>query len=387
MPTSTSLAMVHTGPDALELREFPMPTLGRDDGLLRVERCGLCGTDVEQVHGELAFVPLDVIPGHEPVGTIEEIGPEAAARWGVQPGDRVVVEASVSCRQCTYCRAGAASSCPGQRHLGFEPVDHDPPLLGGFAEYLYLPPTAAVHRMSTEVPLDIAPFYNALTCGVDWVTDAGGVTLGSTVVVLGSGARGLACAIVAKAVGAETVIMTGRGVDAAKLEIARGFGVDAIVDVDHEDLRERVGELTGGALADVVIDVVPATASTVADAVDVARPRGTVVLAGIKGERAVPGLHSDRIVRKALTLKGEWQERAELPAGHPVAGGAAVPVRTAPATHLPAAGRAAGRRGPGRGTGRPRRVLRQHRPRPVDRPQRLGWRSRLLGPSAVRTGP
>lgn len=304
MSPTTSLAMVHTGPDELELRDFPLPAIGADDGLLRVERCGLCGTDVEQVHGELPWVPLNVIPGHEPVGVIEEIGPEAAERWGVKVGDRVVVEAFIACRQCEYCGRGMVSSCPRQLSLGFVPTSHEPALLGGFSQYLYLPPNASLHKMSPDVPLDIAPFYNALTCGVDWVTDAGGVTLGSTVVVLGSGARGVACALVAKAVGAETVIMTGLTSDAEKHQIAREFGVDVTIDIQHEDLRDRVREVTGGALADVVIDVVPGVASTVTDAIDIARPRGTIVLAGMKGEKVVPDLRSDQLVLKALTLKG-----------------------------------------------------------------------------------
>lgn len=310
MSMKTSRAMVHTGANELEMREFPLPTLAADDGLLRIERCGLCGTDVEQIHGALPWVPLDVIPGHEPVGTIEQVGPEAAARWGVKPGDRVVVEAFIACRQCEYCAAGMASSCPGQLSLGFVPTSHDPALLGGFAEYLYLPSNVAIHKMSADVPIDVAPFYNALTCGVDWVTDAGGVGLGSTVVVLGSGARGMACALVAKAVGAKTVIMTGLTSDAEKMKIARELGIDATIDIQVEDLRERVSELTGGSLADVVIDVVPGVASTVTDAVDVARPRGTIVVAGVKGDNAVPGLYSDQLVLKSLTLKGVRGKRA-----------------------------------------------------------------------------
>lgn len=297
-------ALVQTGPNALEMREFPVPPIGDDDGLVRVDRCGLCGTDVEQVRGDLPWVPNHVIPGHEPVGTIAEVGKSAAQRWGVQPGDRVVVGAFVPCRRCEYCAQGMFSSCPGQLSLGFEPIATEPALFGGFAQYLYLPPNAMLYKMSSSVPLDIAPFYNALTCGVDWVTDAGGVCLGSTVVILGSGPRGIACALVAKAVGASTVIMTGLTSDARKLEIARELGVDATIDIQQEDIRERVADLTRGKLADVVIDVVPRVASTVNDAIDVARPRGTIVIAGMKGENAVPDFRSDRVIMKSLTIKG-----------------------------------------------------------------------------------
>ena len=303
-------ALVQTGPRLLEEREFPLPAIGADDGLLRVQRCGLCGTDVEQVHGDISWVPGNVIPGHEPVGVIEAVGESAAARWGVEPGDRVVVEAFVPCRRCEYCAAGQFSSCPVQIQFGFVPVSHHPPLLGGFAEYLYLPPNATLHKMSSAVPLDLAPFYNALTCGVDWVTDAAGVSLGSTVVILGCGPRGIACGLVAKAAGAEQVIMTGLTADAPKLAIARELGVDATIDVEQQDLGECVRALTAGRLAHVVIDVVPGAAGTVTDAIEIARPRGTIVIAGMKGDRTVPGLRSDQLVLKALTVKGVRGKRS-----------------------------------------------------------------------------
>src|SRR5262245_31501627 len=95
----TSAAVIQLGPRRLEVREFPIPAIGRDDALLRVERCGICGSDVEQFDGAggdaFSWMKLPVIPGHEPVGIIEEIGDVAASRWGLQAGDRVGVEAAV----------------------------------------------------------------------------------------------------------------------------------------------------------------------------------------------------------------------------------------------------------------------------------------------------
>jgi D-arabinose 1-dehydrogenase-like Zn-dependent alcohol dehydrogenase len=75
---------VQTGPLAYEIREFPRPRIGDDDGLLRIEACGVCGSDVEQYRGHLVrpgMFPL--IPGHEPLGVVEEVGDRAAERWGV----------------------------------------------------------------------------------------------------------------------------------------------------------------------------------------------------------------------------------------------------------------------------------------------------------------
>ena len=97
--------MVLEAPRRLVERRFPVPELSQDDGLLRVEACGLCGTDHEQYSGVLGG-GFAFIPGHEVVGVIEAIGPKAAERWGVQRGDRVAVAALPSCRDCRECRTG-----------------------------------------------------------------------------------------------------------------------------------------------------------------------------------------------------------------------------------------------------------------------------------------
>ena len=81
-------ALVLEAARTLVPRELPIPDVGDDDGVLRIEACGLCGTDHEQYTGTLPL-PFAFVPGHEVVGVVEEVGPAAAARWGVAPGDRV----------------------------------------------------------------------------------------------------------------------------------------------------------------------------------------------------------------------------------------------------------------------------------------------------------
>src|SRR4051812_2969043 len=103
-------AMVLEEPHRLVPRALPRPAVGDDDGLLRVEACGLCGTDHEQFTGALRG-PGPFVPGHETVGIIDEIGPAAAERWGVQVGDRVAVEVFQSCRACAACVRGEYRRC------------------------------------------------------------------------------------------------------------------------------------------------------------------------------------------------------------------------------------------------------------------------------------
>ncbi|HEX7426709.1 MAG TPA: alcohol dehydrogenase catalytic domain-containing protein, partial [Mycobacterium sp.] len=103
-------ALVLEAPRRLVVRGFPMPVVGDDDALVKVEACGLCGTDHEEYTGALAggFV---FVPGHETVGIIEVIGPRAAQRWEVGAGDRVAVEVFRSCRSCPACLAGEYRRC------------------------------------------------------------------------------------------------------------------------------------------------------------------------------------------------------------------------------------------------------------------------------------
>src|SRR3954468_12518360 len=95
-------AVVLTKPRTLEAREFPRPMIGADDALLRVEACGICGSDYEQYDGTLR-VRYPLIPGHEPVGVIERIGDVASERWGVREGERVAVETLLPCGHCASC--------------------------------------------------------------------------------------------------------------------------------------------------------------------------------------------------------------------------------------------------------------------------------------------
>jgi len=302
-------AAVQLGPRKIEIQEFPKPTIGPDDGLLRVEANGICGSDVEIYRGHLGMNPSPFIPGHEPMGIIEEIGEEAAARWGVEPGDRVALEVIVPCRACPDCLTGRYQACRNRKYgHGVTGIDVAPSIWGGFSEYLYLSPGTIVHKIDRTLPAEVAAMYNPLGAGVRWAVHLGEVGLGDTLVVLGAGQRGLAAVIAAKAAGAGTVVVTGLEKDAHKLAAAREFGADHTVVVDGPDgqnVVEVVLDLTGGRGADVALELTPMAAGPVVDALKVVRHGGRVVLAGLKGgaDIAVP---TDLLINRALTVKGAF---------------------------------------------------------------------------------
>jgi threonine dehydrogenase-like Zn-dependent dehydrogenase len=310
-------AVVQTGARQMELHEFPRPVIGDggvggEGALLRVEACGICGSDVEQYKGAMGSRGLPMVPGHEPLGIIEEITPQTAARWGVAPGDRVAVEILIPCRSCDLCLAGQYMQCKAKvgTHGGYNPPERGLGLYGGYAEYMHLHPNSIVHPVRKDLPAEIAVMFNPLGAGVRWALQYGGVHLGSSVLVLGAGQRGLAAILASKYVGAELIIATGLARDAKKLALAREFGADVTINVEEEDTVARVRELTGGDGVDVVLDLTPIALSPVLDAVNAVRWGGTIVLAGLKGRcddgpRAV-SLPTDMLINKALTVRGAF---------------------------------------------------------------------------------
>ncbi len=299
----TAFAMVQTAIRTLEPRDIPIPDIDEDSAILRIEACGICGSDYEQFEGQLR-TPMPVVPGHEPLGRIAKIGDRAARRWNVDVGDRVAVETMLSCRHCGPCLSGSYHLCDTRRIYSYIPLSEPPGLWGAYAQYMYLAPNSIVHRVNPALSPQLAVMFNPLGAGFRWAVEMPNTRPGDSVVVLGPGQRGLACVVACREVGAGTIIVTGLAADANKLALARAFGADHTIDVDNEDAIRRVKELTGGRGADVVVDVSSYATKPVADALSMVRPGGTVVLAGVKGFKPVDNFVSDYIVMKEINIKG-----------------------------------------------------------------------------------
>ena len=308
MPDSAvARALVLEQPRCLAVREFPLPVIGEDDALVRVLACGLCGTDHEQYTGALAG-GFAFVPGHETVGIIEAIGPRAAQRWQVAAGDRVAVEVFQSCRACNACRTGEYRRC--ERHgladmYGFVNVDRAPGLWGGYAEYQYLAPDSMVLPVPDVLDPVLATVFNPLGAGIRWGATLPDTSEGDVVAVLGPGIRGLCAAAAAKNAGAGFVMVTGMGPrDAERLALAPAFGADLAVDVAVEEPVAALRDATGG-LADVVVDVTAKAPAAFAQAIQLVRTTGTVVVAGMRGWGiGAPGFFPDMVVLKEIRILG-----------------------------------------------------------------------------------
>jgi len=298
-----SMAMVQTAPRKLEARDLPIPQIADDSAILRIEACGICGSDYEQYEGALR-TPMPVIPGHEPLGIIEAIGDKAARRWGVDVGDRVAIETMLSCHCCDTCVGGHYHLCDRRQIYSYIPLTEAPGLWGAYSQYMYLAPNTILHKMDKNLPAELAVMFNPLGAGFRWAVEIPQTQVGDTVLIFGPGQRGLASVVAAREAGAGKIIVTGLAADSNKLQMALALGADHIIDVQNENVVDRVRALTNGKGADVIVEVTSYATQPVRDALDCIRMGGTVVLAGVKGFKPVPDFVSDLIVMKEITIKG-----------------------------------------------------------------------------------
>jgi threonine dehydrogenase-like Zn-dependent dehydrogenase len=303
------LAAVRTAPGTTELREFPMPDLPDDGALLKMEVAGICGTDVKMYAQPVIQAP--VIMGHENVGVIAKAGRRFVEFQGLREGDRVFVEHYVACYRCEWCRLGEYRHCeatdwrtnPDARRYGYTTCENPYHLWGGFAQYMYLPWNAVLHKVPDGVSDAEAGIITPLSNGIEWALYDAGVGFMSTVLIQGPGQQGLSQVVACKQAGASLIIVTGRTRDAARLELATRLGADHVVDVEQVDALERVLELTDGRGVDAVLDCTAGAGTTpVLLGIDALKRRAGVLL--VQGEVAgFPDFPLKKLTEKAITIK------------------------------------------------------------------------------------
>lgn len=308
--TRETTSAVAVGGGRFRVQTYPIPDVQRDDGVLRVEACGVCGSDLKKCRPEgMAATVL----GHETVGTIDELGDLAAARWGVEQGSRVLIEEYLPCGHCRFCRTGEYRSCTttdntraGALRYGSTPADVPPAIWGGYSRHQYLHPSTVVHAVPPGVSPEHATFGIPLGNGVQWAQLDGGVRAGDTVLIMGPGQQGASCLVTCREAGAANVVVAGLQRDAGRLDIAIKLGATTVVDSESEDPVAAVQAATSGELADLVIDTSGGGAATLMTALRAVRVGGTVVVASGKGhdEDGLRALDLGLVRKKRVTIKG-----------------------------------------------------------------------------------
>lgn len=284
-----------SGPNAVALEEVHLDSPATGEVQIRVLATGICGTDLEILHGTMAYFTLGmasypVTPGHEWVGEVVALG-DGVGQFKV--GDRVVGECSVGCGQCARCLSGNYHRCLSRTETGI--LNRD----GGFAELVNFP-AMFLHRISKDVDVRAAALVEPTAVAFNGVKNAE-VTPEDYLVIYGDGPIGLLVLQVARAFGAKKVALV--GATPHRLKLARDLGADCVIDVTSEDVSDRLLSFGGGSLPDAAIEATgnPEAART---AINSVAPGGRVVLQGLFGGKLLDGFDLDQIVINDITVKG-----------------------------------------------------------------------------------
>lgn len=299
-----ALVKTKPGEGGLELLEWHEPGPDPEQVKIRVAACGICGTDIHIVAGRWRCDP-PVVLGHEWSGTVVAVGSRVR---GFQPGDRVVASnPAKTCGACYYCISGNPFHCPERVSAGYM-ID------GAFAEYVCID-ALRCHHLPDHVSFRDSALGEPLAVAVHAAIERTTIHSGDLVFISGPGCIGLLTAQVAKLEGAR-VIIAGITRDERRLECARALGVDAVVNVDEEDVIERVRDMSRGGGADLVYEAAGSAAS-LANCWQAVRKGGTVVPLGVH-----PGPFEtdfNNIMMKELTVVGcygyvwtSWQRAIRL---------------------------------------------------------------------------
>lgn len=287
-------AVVKTRPEPgfVEVKEIPIPKIKPYEVLVKVHATGMCGTDIllaDWNYTGRSPVQTPIILGHEGAGEVVEVGSNVQH---LKVGDRVGMEAILGCGHCHQCRRGRANLCPNWDHLG---IDFD----GTFAEYIAFP-AHGTHVLPESISYEEAAFLEPISIIVH-AMESNPITAGDTVAIVGPGPLGLFSIQAAKAAGAGKIIVIGTPSDKKRLEIAKQYGADVVLDNGDMDAYQTVKELTNGIGANVVFEA-GGTGRSIEQAILVASGEGKVFLMGFGKESTINPLVN--IVRQNLMIKG-----------------------------------------------------------------------------------
>lgn len=274
-----------TKPGEIKIIEKEMPVAKQGEALLKVLYCGICGADVASYTGNQPFTTYPRIPGHEFSAQIIEI-PENDK--GLKAGDIVTCNPYFNCGECYACKRGIVNACHDNQTMG---VQRD----GSFQEYITMPVERIIDGkgLSAKELALIEPF--SISCHA---LSRAEVNEGDNLLIMGAGPIGLFALIKAKAMGARVLIAD---MLSSRLELAKEFGADCVVNVKETDLHKVCEEFTKGNGFDVCVEACGAP-ETFLSCIDEAAHGANIILIG-NGKRETTFVHSI-ILKKELNIFG-----------------------------------------------------------------------------------
>src|SRR5512132_3654932 len=291
-----------TGRNAVEVREAEEPALDSGGGILRVAACGICGTDARTFFNGDPRAPAPWVLGHEPVGILERVGPQASLPPGVKEGDRVFVGSILTCGECRQCSDGFQNLCEHHLLYGYDPFP------GAYAELAAIPPIATKNliKLPPELPSDLATVADPFACALNGI-EALDIRLGDTVVIVGSGPIGCWQTVMARDRGAGSIYLT--DVSAERLEIALraiGHSVDKAFVAGEDNGVAEVMSLTDGTGPDRISVAAPSREAQAAALIMAAKRARVVYFAGLPKHDPVSHLDMNQLHYKELAILGAY---------------------------------------------------------------------------------
>jgi L-iditol 2-dehydrogenase len=285
----------------LEMTDLPLPAVGPDEVLVRVEACGICGSDVHGYDGSSGRRIPPIVMGHEAAGTVAAVGAEVRR---YSKGDRVTFDSTVYCGKCEYCARGQINLCDNRQVIGVSCGDYR--RHGAFAEYVVVP-ERIMYPLPEAISFNEAAMLEAVSVALHAVRVSQAVG-GETALVIGAGMIGLLTLQAARAAGCARVLIA--DVDATRLKLAKQVGAEEILHCSGAELVAEVLRRTNGKGVDLAFEAVGRN-ETVAASIDCTRKGGTVTLVGnIAPEVTLP---LQKVVTRQLRLQGSCASAGEYP--------------------------------------------------------------------------
>ncbi len=285
----------------LEVVEVPTPQPGPEDVLVRVEACGICGSDVHGYDGASGRRIPPLVMGHEAAGVVAAVGSKVS---DIYEGQHVTFDSTVYCGHCQYCRKGESNLCENREVLGVSTPDFR--RQGAFAEYVVVP-RRIVHLLPKELGFSEAAMVEPLSVAVHAVAISE-LPADATALVVGTGMIGLLVVQALREAGCARIIAT--DIEESRLELAKQLGATEVVNARSADVPAEVRRYSGGAGADVALEAVGST-PTIKTAIESVRRGGTVTLIGNIAPTVEIPLQT--VVSRELRLQGTAASAGEYP--------------------------------------------------------------------------
>lgn len=283
----------------VEIRDIPVPEIGADDVLLEVKAASICGWDVEMWRHKMPGpVTVPVVQGHEFSGVVKKIG-ERVSHFAV--GDRVVSETAAHiCNCCDQCLTGNYNYCQNRKGFGYG--TH-----GAFTEFVKVP-QRCLHHIPEQMSFDHAALTEPASVAYSALINMSRIIPGKPLLIIGPGPVGLFSLQIARFAGANPILIAGTSIDEARFTIVEKLKADFVVNVQNEDVRNIIDDVTGKKGCHLVVDAA-GNSKALKLAVDVVAPLGQITKIGW-GPKPVD-FSLDPIISKGVCIKGTFSHTWE----------------------------------------------------------------------------